>query len=125
MIAPVGCLFVVIIIYGACLIAGLGEIRLGSLDAVSLILLSSTAIASIAVCQLLWIWGAGGLAVLFASLNMNVAPFYFMAIVVVFMGSNGSGVRHSVWLWLAWVCWLCNHLIGGLRQRYDSQSFFG
>ena len=119
MITPVGCLFVVIIIYGACLIAGLGEIRLGSLDAVSLILLSSTAIASIAVCQLLWVWGAGGLAVLFASLNMNVAPFYVMAIVVVFMGSNGSGVRHSVWLWLAWVCWLCNHLIGGLRQRYD------
>jgi drug/metabolite transporter (DMT)-like permease len=90
-ITLVGCLFVVIILYGACFITGLGEIHVGSLDSVSLILLFGMAIASIAVGQLLWIWGAGGLGVLFASLHMNVAPFYVMAIVVVFMGEQ--------WVW--------------------------
>ena len=38
--------------------------------------------------QLLWIWGAGGLGILHASLHMNIAPFYVMAIVVVFMGEQ-------------------------------------
>ena len=87
-ITLVGCLFVEIILYGACFITGLGEIHAGSLDSVNLILLLGMAIASTAVGQLLWIWGAGGLGILFASLHMNVAPFYVMAIVVVFMGEQ-------------------------------------
>jgi drug/metabolite transporter (DMT)-like permease len=48
-------------------------------------------VASIAIAQLLWIWGADRLGILFASLHMNVAPFYVMAIVVVFMGEQ--------WVW--------------------------
>ena len=44
--------------------------------------------ASIALAQLLWIWGAGGLRILFAPLYKNIAPFCVMAIVVVFMGEQ-------------------------------------
>jgi hypothetical protein len=65
-ITLVGYLFVVIILYGACFITGLGEIHAGSLDSVNLILPFGMSIASTAVGQLLWIWGAGGLGVLFA-----------------------------------------------------------
>ena len=46
------------------------------------------AVGSIALVQLFWIWGAGGLRILFASSHMNIAPFYVMAIVVVFMGAQ-------------------------------------
>ena len=56
--------------------------------ATELTLLIVMAVASIALAQLLWIWGAGGLGILFASLHMNIAPFYVMAIVVVFMGEQ-------------------------------------
>jgi drug/metabolite transporter (DMT)-like permease len=48
-------------------------------------------VASIAIAQLLWIWGADRLGILFASLHMNVAPFYVMAIVVICMGEH--------WVW--------------------------
>ena len=61
---------------------------MGLTGATELTLLIIMALASIALSQLLWIWGAGGLGILFASLHMNIAPFYVMAIVVVFMGEQ-------------------------------------
>ena len=61
---------------------------MGLTGANELTLLVIMAVASIALAQLLWIWGAGGLGILFASLHMNIAPFYVMAIVVVFMGEQ-------------------------------------
>ena len=61
---------------------------MGLTSANELTLLVIMAVASIALAQLLWIWGAGGLGILFASLHMNIAPFYVMAIVVVFMGGQ-------------------------------------
>ena len=67
-------MFFVIKIYGACFIISLEEIYLGSIDFVNLTLLFSTAVASIA--QFLLIWGAGGLGIIYASLHLNVAPFY-------------------------------------------------
>ena len=46
------------------------------------------AVGSIAFVQLFWIWGAGGLRILFASFHMNIAPFYVTPFVVVFMGAQ-------------------------------------
>ena len=90
-ITLIGCLIVVIIIYGLCLITGLGDIHVGSTSSKNLVLLLIMSVASIAIAQLLWIWGADRLGILFASLHMNVAPFYVMAIVVIFMG--------EYWVW--------------------------
>ena len=87
----IGCLIVVIIIYGICLITSLGETNIGSISPTNIVLLVVMSVASIAIAQLLWIWGADRLGILFASLHMNVAPFYVMAIVVIFMGEH--------WVW--------------------------
>ena len=87
----IGCLIVVIIIYALCLITGLGETHVGSTSSKNLLLLLVMSVASIAIAQLLWIWGADRLGILFASLHMNVAPFYVMAIVVICMGEH--------WVW--------------------------
>lgn len=87
----IGCLIVVIIIYALCLISGLGETHVGSTSSKNLLLLLVMSVASIAIAQLLWIWGADRLGILFASLHMNVAPFYVMAIVVICMGEH--------WVW--------------------------
>lgn len=90
-ITLIGCLIVVIIIYGICLITSLGETNIGSISPTNIVLLVVMSVASIAIAQLLWIWGADRLGILFASLHMNVAPFYVMAIVVIFMGEH--------WVW--------------------------
>ena len=54
----IGCLIVVIIIYALCLISGLGETHVGSTSSKNLLLLLVMSVASIAIAQLLWIWGA-------------------------------------------------------------------
>lgn len=90
-ITLIGSFVVVALIYGVWFIAGFGEVQIGATDSFSLTLLVTTAVASIAIAQLLWIWGAGGLGILLASLHMNVAPFYVMAIVLIFMDGQ--------WVW--------------------------
>ena len=87
-ITLIGSLVVVTTAYVACLAVGIKGVHLGLTDATELTLLIIMAVASIAFAQLLWIWGASGLGILFASLHMNIAPFYVMAIVVVFMGEQ-------------------------------------
>ena len=87
-ITLIGSLIVVTAAYVACLTVGIRGAHMGLTGANELTLLVIMAVASIALAQLLWIWGAGGLGILFASLHMNIAPFYVMAIVVVFMGEQ-------------------------------------
>ena len=87
-ITLIGSLIVVTVAYVACLAFAIKGIHAGLTGATELTLLIIMAVASIALAQLLWIWGAGGLGILFASLHMNIAPFYVMAIVVVFMGEQ-------------------------------------
>ena len=87
-ITLIGSFIVVAAAYVACLTVGIKEAHVGLTGATELTLLIIMAVASIALAQLLWIWGAGGLGILFASLHMNIAPFYVMAIVVVFMGEH-------------------------------------
>ena len=87
-ITLIGSLIVVSAAYVVCLAFTIKGARVGLTGATELTLLIVMAVASIALAQLLWIWGAGGLGILFASLHMNIAPFYVMAIVVLFMGEQ-------------------------------------
>ena len=87
-ITLIGCLFVVVAAYIGSVIIGIKESHIGLTSTLEIILLIVMAVVSIALAQLLWIWGAGGLGILLASLHMNIAPFYVMAIVVVFMGEQ-------------------------------------
>ena len=87
-ITLIGSLIVVAVAYVASLAFEIKGAYVGLTGATELTLLFLMAVASIALAQLLWIWGAGGLGILFASLHMNIAPFYVMAIVVVFMGEQ-------------------------------------
>ena len=87
-ITLIGSLIVVTVAYVACLAFAIKGMHVGLTGATELTLLIIMAVASIALAQLLWIWGAGGLGILFASLHMNIAPFYVMAIVVAFMGEQ-------------------------------------
>ena len=87
-ITLIGSLIVVSAAYVVCLAFTIKGARVGLTGATELTLLIVMAVASIALAQLLWIWGAGGLGILFASLHMNIAPFYVMAIVVLFIGEQ-------------------------------------
>ena len=87
-ITLIGCLTVVFVAYIVSVIIGVKEYHIGLTGVTETTLLMVMAVASIALAQLLWIWGAGGLGILLASLHMNIAPFYVMAIVVIFMGDQ-------------------------------------
>ena len=87
-ITLIGCLTVVFVAYIVSVIIGVKEYHIGLTGVTEITLLMVMAVASIALAQLLWIWGAGGLGILLASLHMNIAPFYVMAIVVIFMGDQ-------------------------------------
>ena len=87
-ITLIGCLTVVLVAYIVSVIIGVKEYHIGLTGVTEITLLIVMAVASIALAQLLWIWGAGGLGILLASLHMNIAPFYVMAIVVIFMGDQ-------------------------------------
>ena len=87
-ITLIGCLTVVLLAYIVSVIIGVKEYHIGLTGVTEITLLMVMAVASIALAQLLWIWGAGGLGILLASLHMNIAPFYVMAIVVIFMGDQ-------------------------------------
>jgi len=84
-ITLIGGLLVVIALYLISLFTELGETHIGSTDTLNMTLLIFMSVASLAIAQLFWIWGAGGLGVLLASLHMNAVPFYVMVIVVLFM----------------------------------------
>ena len=87
-ITLIGSLIVVIAVYVVSLAFAIKGAQVSLTAPTELTLMIIMAVASIALAQLLWIWGAGGLGILFASLHMNIAPFYVMAIVVVFMGEQ-------------------------------------
>jgi drug/metabolite transporter (DMT)-like permease len=89
-ITLIGGLIVVIVLYGFSYSIGLGETNIGSTDPESLALLIVMGVGSLAFAQLLWIWGAGGLGILLASLHMNAVPFYVMVVVVVFLDGPWS-----------------------------------
>ena len=56
------------------------------MDSRHIMMLLIFSLPAIAISQLLWIWAAGGLGILLASLHMNAVPFYVMVIVVIFLG---------------------------------------
>ena len=65
---------------------GFGETEIGNMDSRHIMMLLIFSLPAIAISQLLWIWAAGGLGILLASLHMNAVPFYVMVIVVIFLG---------------------------------------
>ena len=56
------------------------------MDSKHIMMLLIFSLPAIAISQLLWIWAAGRLGILMASLHMNAVPFYVMLIVVMFLG---------------------------------------
>ena len=87
-----GSLAVVFVIYLLLLLLDMPGTAVGSLDNHHLALLVFTSVASLALAQFMWIRGAAGLGILFASLHVNAVPFYVMVIVVLFLGET--------WNWL-------------------------
>lgn len=80
------------ILMAAASLSGFQAAEIGLLDGLNVTLLLVSSIASLAGAQFLWIWGAGGLGILLASMHMNAVPFYVMVIVVLLLGEE--------WNWL-------------------------
>ena len=82
----VGALIITLMVHGSFLVLGFGETEIGNLDSRHIMILLIFSLPAIAISQLLWIWAAGGLGLLLASLHMNAVPFYVMLIVVMLFG---------------------------------------
>jgi drug/metabolite transporter (DMT)-like permease len=85
-ITLVGAFFITLFVHGSFLVLGFGETEIGNMDSKHIMLLLIFSLPAIAMSQLLWIWAAGRLGILMASLHMNAVPFYVMLIVVMFLG---------------------------------------
>ena len=82
----VGALVISLMVHGSFLVLGFGETEIGNMDSRHIMILLIFSLPAIAISQLLWIWAAGRLGILMASLHMNAVPFYVMLIVVMFLG---------------------------------------
>ena len=85
-ITLVGAMVITLFVHGSFLVLGFGETEIGNMDSKHIMLLLIFSLPAIAISQLLWIWAAGRLGILMASLHMNVVPFYVMLILVMFLG---------------------------------------
>ena len=85
-VTMVGALVITLMVHGSFLVLGFGETEIGNMDSQHIIMLLIFSLPAIAISQLLWIWAAGKLGILMASLHMNAVPFYVMLIVVMFLG---------------------------------------
>ena len=83
-----GGLVAVCLVYGVAKFGGFPGAEFGVTDYHHLGLLFVFALPSFAVAHLLWIWGAGKLGILLASLHMNAVPFYVMVLVVLFLDGS-------------------------------------
>jgi drug/metabolite transporter (DMT)-like permease len=77
------------------LLFNLGETQIGDIDSFHLILLFIFIFISQTVSQTIWMWGAKGLGVLFASFHSNAVPFYVMIIMVFLFGDIWNWVQAS------------------------------
>jgi drug/metabolite transporter (DMT)-like permease len=85
-ITLVGAFVITLFVHGSFLVLGFGETEIGNMDPKNIMLLLIFSLPAIAISQLLWIWAAGKLGILMASLHMNAVPFYVMLILVMFLG---------------------------------------
>ncbi|MEM7195650.1 MAG: DMT family transporter [Pseudomonadota bacterium] len=69
----------------------LGGTRVGDTTPFHWLLMFIFAVVSMAIAQLLWIFGSSGLGILLASFHMNAVPFYVMAIVVLIQDKPWNG----------------------------------
>ena len=82
----VGALVITLFVHGSFLVLGFGETEIGNMDSKHIMMLLIFSLPAIAISQLLWIWAAGRLGILMASLHMNAVPFYVMLIGVMLLG---------------------------------------
>jgi len=87
-ITLMGSLVVVSGVYLGLMLFDFPGTAIGQLDNRNIALLVFSSVASLALAQFLWIRGASGLGILFASLHMNAVPFYVMVIVVLMLDSS-------------------------------------
>ena len=81
-----GALVMTLFVHVSSLLLGFGETNIGNIDPQQIMLILIFSLPAIAISQLLWIWAAGGLGILLASLHMNAVPFYVMVLVSMFLG---------------------------------------
>lgn len=84
-ITMVGGFSIILIVCAIAMVLGLGETHVGKMDSRHIMLMLVFALPAVAISQLLWIWAAGGLGIMLASLHMNALPFYVMLIMVLFL----------------------------------------
>ena len=85
-ITLIGSLVITLLAHGSFLLLSFGETEIGNMDHKHIMILLIFSLPALAISQLVWIWAAGRLGILMASLHMNAVPFYVMLIVVMFLG---------------------------------------
>lgn len=79
--------------WGLAALLGLETAVIGAVDGEAWSLLLIYAIAAFTVSQTLWLWGAGRLGILLASLHINAVPFYVMIVGVLALGASWSATQ--------------------------------
>ena len=85
-VTMVGALVITLMVHWSFLVLGFGETEIGNMDLQHIMMLLIFSLPAFAISTLLWIWAAGGLGLIMASLHVNAVPFYVMVIVVIFLG---------------------------------------
>ena len=85
-VTMVGALVITLMVHWSFLVLGFGETEIGNMDLQHIMMLLIFSLPAFAISTLLWIWAAGGLGLMMASLHVNAVPFYVMVIVVIFLG---------------------------------------
>ena len=89
-VTMVGALVITLMVHWSFLVLGFGETEIGNMDLQHIMMLLIFSLPAFAISTLLWIWAAGGLGLMMASLHVNAVPFYVMVIVVIFLGDPWS-----------------------------------
>jgi drug/metabolite transporter (DMT)-like permease len=92
-VTMLGGFFVMSAICLAAIVFKFDGLEIGSLDNAGITMFLVFSLISLALSQLGWIWGAGGLGIFLASFHMNAVPFYVMVILVVFMGQSWNWMQ--------------------------------
>ena len=88
-----GGLVVMLIIFLGCYFLQYDVAAIGNHDLYNLFLILFFSLVSLAFAHLLWIWAAGNLGILVASLHMNAVPFYVMVTMVIALAGSWNTMQ--------------------------------